>query len=875
VQITEGTRLGRYEIAAPLASGGMGEVYRARDTQLARDVAIKVLPPRFAHDEEQRRRFEVEYTAASKLNHPNILAIHDVGMCGERKETLYVVSELLEGQTLRERLEDGALSVHRALDYGAQIARGLAAAHERGVVHRDLKPANLFVTRDGLVKILDFGLAKLAQEGDPLSPDEDDGAAQPTVTRGTTPGSVLGTVGYMAPEQVRGQTSDHRADIFSFGAVLYEMLTGRRAFRGDSAVETMSAILKEEPPEIGNSGRHVPPALARLVTHCLEKRAEDRFQSARDLVFDLESVSGLTTSGSSTPPVLGDERRAVRRVLLPAAVVATVLGVAAASYYVGRGDATAPPTYRQVTYRRGAITSARFAPDGATLVYSARWDEGPEEVYSARLDTPDARAMGMKEARLVAVTRTGEMAVLYRAAGMGRTLARVPITGGPYRDVATGVGDADWARDGSDFAVTRFGNGFRLEYPLGQTLVDSSGPIGSPRISPDRTRVAFIEHPFLQDDRGSVAVVDRDGRRTVLSEGWASVDGLAWSPDGREVWFTATRQGAQSRLHAVDLGGSLRTIAAAPGRLVLQDTTSDGRVLITHELKRGEVFGRAPGETEERSLSWHDFSFVADISPDGSTILFSESGEAGGPGYGVYLRPTDGGPAVRLGEGRPLALAPDGQWALTMPLDTPGRLVLLPTGAGNPRTLSLAPLVRSQFATWFPDGRRLLLFASATAPRDKAADPEPGEFQMFVLDVDGGIPPRPVTPPGVVVVGNMISPDGRTILAFDLHDNPPTPALYPVEGGEPRPMTHLGPRDNVLGWTTDGAALLVSAPGTPRRIDRVEIESGRRRTLYEIRPKDPAGAGEVTNIHVSADGQAYAYNLLRNLGTLFVVEGLR
>jgi eukaryotic-like serine/threonine-protein kinase len=499
MQISQGTRLGPYEIAGPLGSGGMGDVYRARDTRLARDVAVKVLPARLARDEEHKRRFETEARAASTLSHPNILAVHDVG---SHEGTPYVVSELLEGQTLRERLEDGSLSTHRALDYGVQIARGLAAAHERGVVHRDLKPANLFVTRDGLVKILDFGLAKLMRDDGPLSP-EDDGTAQPTVTRGTTPGSVLGTVGYMSPEQVRGQPADHRSDIFSFGAVLYEMLTGRRAFRGDSAVETMSAILKEEPPELSSSGKVLPAGLERLTVHCLEKRPEDRFQSARDLVFDLESISGPTSlgSGAQAGPPAGEEGR-TRAALWMGAAVALVLA-GGVGYLAGlRKGAPLAPSYRQVTYRRGLVTAARFAPDAGTLVYSARWEGAPEEVFTARLDTPDARAMGMEGARLVGVAATGEMAVAHDKAGpTGATLARVPLTGGSLRDVATGVGEADWARDGSAFALTRFQSTFLLEYPAGRTLVESAVPLASPRISPDGRRVAFIEHPILGDDR--------------------------------------------------------------------------------------------------------------------------------------------------------------------------------------------------------------------------------------------------------------------------------------------------------------------------------------------------------------------------------------
>ena len=286
-----GARLGPYEILAPLGAGGMGEVYRARDPRLGRDVAIKVLPDALRTDPERLRRFEQEARAAGALNHPNVLAVLDVGT---HEGVPYVVSELLEGETLRERLRAGGLTPTKAVECAIQIALGLAAAHEKGIVHRDLKPENLFLTRDGRVKILDFGLAKLRE---PAAGSE--GASEvPTLAQTTEPGAILGTVGYMSPEQVRGFPADHRSDIFSLGAVLYEMLSKRRAFAGESAPEVLTAILKEDPPELASSDRNVPPALGRIVRRCLEKRPEDRFHSAHDLALALEAVSGASRGRS-------------------------------------------------------------------------------------------------------------------------------------------------------------------------------------------------------------------------------------------------------------------------------------------------------------------------------------------------------------------------------------------------------------------------------------------------------------------------------------------------------------------------------------------------------------------------------------------------
>jgi Tol biopolymer transport system component/tRNA A-37 threonylcarbamoyl transferase component Bud32 len=860
MQLPTGERLGPYEVTSPLGSGGMGDVYRARDTRLSREVAIKILPAKMARDEERQRRFEVEAQAASALNHPNIVAVHDIG---SHNGTPYVVQELLEGETLRERLDEGTLSTRKALDYALQVARGLAAAHARGIVHRDLKPANIFITRDGLVKILDFGLAKLTQNGDEES--DSDSTGLPTMTRGTTPGSVLGTVGYMSPEQVHGKPADPRSDIFAFGAVLYEMVMGQRAFKGTSAVETMSAIIKEEPPEISVTGKVLPAGLERLIFHCLEKKPEDRFQSARDLVFDLESISGATTLGSGAQAALREEppsRRLVTRLALAALAVLAV----SAAYLAGR-QAVDPstPSYQQVTYRRGKVGNARFAPDGATFVYSAAWEGRPQEVFTARFGNPDARALGLKAA-LLDVADNDEMIVAYRPEDGDRTLARVSLTGGLPRDVLTDFGHADWSRDGSELALTRFDATGRLEYPVGTTLIEGPGTLAHPRISPDGERVAVVEHPLLGDDRGRVAVVNRQGQRTVLSDGWASIQGLAWSPNGREVWFTATRQGALCGLHAVDLHGRVRTITTGPGRLILQDIAPDGRVLLVNELKRGEVYGRGPDAEEEVPLSWRDFTVAVDLSPDGRQVLLSESGEAGGPGYGVYLRGIDGSPAVRIGSGRPFGLSPDSAWALTMPLDPPERLVLLPTGAGEERTVSLGPLKNVQFGGWFPDGERLLALAS-----------EPGQLpRLFELAIDGETPPRPVSPEGMAGIPRSLTPDGKYVGAISFGADPPTVALYSIDGGEKRPVPEIAPGATPAGWNEDGSAFFITRDGpSTKSIYSVDIATGKETLVREIQPRDPAGIDELGYTLVSGDGRAYVYTVHRTLSTLFLVEGLR
>jgi hypothetical protein len=453
----------------------MGVVYRARDTRLGRDVAIKTLPASLAADADRLRRFEQEARAAGVLNHPNILAVFDVG---SHEGAPYVVSELLEGDTLRDRLAGGALAMRKAVEYAVQIARGLAAAHEKGIVHRDLKPENVFVTRDGRVKILDFGLAKLAPTG--LGPD----SATREMPPGTGAGTVLGTVGYMSPEQVRGQPLDHRSDIFAFGAVLYEMLSGRRAFRGNSAVETLNAILKEDPPPLTETSRPVPPALERIVAHCLEKTPEERFHSARDIAFHLEQLSGASAATSlvSAAPL--------QRGLRPVLGAAAVLGLMAASYALGTRRHADPGlvSFRPITFQQGVVRDARFGPDGRQVYYQARWVTSDQaDVYVATPGTPEARALGLGTFAFGGVSRSKELLVGRSETG---TIAQVPAAGGAPRDIAEGYRDTDWAPDGSIAGVRISSADEWLEFPLGRPL--ARGPtLLFPRVSRDGSLVAF------------------------------------------------------------------------------------------------------------------------------------------------------------------------------------------------------------------------------------------------------------------------------------------------------------------------------------------------------------------------------------------------
>ena len=860
--LSAGTQLGPYEVLSPLGAGGMGEVYRARDTRLGREVAIKVLPAAFSADADRLRRFEQEARAAGMLNHPNILTIYDIGT---HEGSPYMVSELLEGEELRQPLNEGALSVRQAIDYAQQIARGLAAAHEKGITHRDLKPENLFITRDGRLKILDFGLAKLRP---PMLIGGVD-TNLPTVSAPQTePGVVMGTVGYMSPEQVRGQDVDHRSDIFAFGAILYEMLAGERAFWGETAAETMTAILKQEPSELTATNRQVSPGLARLVQHCLEKRPEQRFQSASDLAFDLESLSAVSGASQAEAAIVSmPARRRLWPMLLSLGIA---LGVVAGIFLGQPLWKTPPPSYQRLTFSRGTIWNARFAPDGQTVVYSARWNGQPLEVFSARAGKTESRSLKLDNTDVLAISASNELAVLRNRQHLGQfisrgTLARMPVDSSAARDLLEDVQEANWSPDGTKLAVVRWVNGRnRLEYPVGKVLSETAGYISHPRISPKGDRVAFMDHQVQRDNRGWVAVVDLTGKKTVLSGKWGTEEGLAWSPAGDEVWFTANKNGESGALYAVTLSGRERLVVRMAIRLMLQDISRDGRVLITSFNPSQNIIGQPPGETKERDLSWLDLGELTDLSPDGKMILFHHWGEGAGINYAVYLRQTDGSPAVRLGDGLSQRLSPDRKWALTV-LFTPPQLVLLPTGTGEARPLERGPIEQYEgAASWFPDGKRVIFQGR-----------EPGhDSRCYLQSIEGG-PPRPITLEGTTGTpqGTFISPDSRWVIASDAQHQR---SFYPVAGGAPQPITHLESEDEIIGWSSDGRSLhLARTREMPIRVYRFDPSTGRKELLKEVMPADPAGIFWPNYILLTPDGKGYAYSVRRVLSDLYLVEGLK
>jgi eukaryotic-like serine/threonine-protein kinase len=853
--LTSGTKLGPYEIQSSIGAGGMGEVYRARDTRLAREVAIKVLPEAFARDPDRLERFEHEARVLSTVNHPNILAIHDVGVQGDLH---YLVSELLEGQTLREKMNAGPLAQRRVADYAVEMARGLAAAHDKGIVHRDLKPDNIFITKDGRVKILDFGLAKQAIGEAGLSGQSATMAA-PTPTQ---PGTVMGTAGYMSPEQVRGQTVDHHSDIFSLGAILYEMISGKRAFKGDTGVETMSAILKEDPPELSESGLNVTPGLDRIVRHCLEKEPGQRFQSARDLAFDLENLSSLS---GATKPVTGSHPASATKLRTPSLIaIPALLLVVAAAFWAGHATRkSSAPVFSRLTFRGGHVGAARFSPDGQTIVYSAELGDERLQLYTTRPDAPQSRELGLKNSSILAVSKQDELAITLNhiqpaANAGGGTLARVPLTGGSPREISEAVGTADWSPDGQFLALGTLTNtSFNLEYPQGKRLYETQGWIGDLRVSPDGNMVAFIHHPIRWDSLGAIMVVDRQGKSRVLTGSFSDARGLAWAPSGKEIWFTGSNVHLSSNLFAVDLEGHQRLVWAGAGGVVLQDIFPDGRVLFIRENRRRGIAGLFPGHDSEIDMSWQDWSLVTRISPDGKWIFFAEEGDGGGQKYSAYMRATDGSPAIRLGDGTPYGVSPDLKWVASIIPGQPQQLWLLPTRAGAPKNLS-QPGFDYDYALWFPDGKHLLVTGR-----------EPGkQARSYLTTMDGGAL-TPITPEGVQ---GFPTEDGKEVVSRQGD----VMKFYPTDGGQPRSVPARIP-DLTLPWSGQSGRYVIGAeqPAVPLKLYRYDTVTGERIPWRDLVPADRAGVYIANIFDITPDARWYAYSYVRDLSDLYLVDGLR
>jgi serine/threonine protein kinase/Tol biopolymer transport system component len=911
--------LGPYQVVGLIGEGGMGAVYRAKDTRLDRFVAIKVLTNVNFSDRERLLRFEQEARATGMLNHPNLLTVYDVGTDSEGAP--FLVTELLEGETLRSRLERGPLSPRKAVDAALQMALGLAAAHEKGIVHRDLKPDNIFLTRDGRLKILDFGIAKLTGAA---------GSDGPTFAMAATePGMVLGTVGYMSPEQVRGEVVDQRSDIFSLGAIFYEMLSGVRAFKRNSSIETLNAILKDEPPDLVDMLPSLPPAVERLVRRCLEKDRDQRFQSARDLAFNLETLSTMSssatlggtprvmptgahvsttaptarsaaspsasrtsgTAAAATPPrtqtiarpVMKPKRR-VSPILLALFYLVSIAGAAYGAWTLAQRTKEKPveAQFRRMTFRRGEVRTARFTPDGETIVYSAAWDGKPTETFVVSRNATEARPLEVPDSEVLAVSKSAELAILLhrdRFTNEG-VLARVPLAGGTPREVADHVISADWSPDGSSLAVVRQHNGkIRVEYPIGTPVSEAAASLV--RIAPDGKRVAILEQ--VQGEN-NLTVID-NGKANVIARGWSrGATGLAWSSDGTQIFVSGTSTPTPAAVYAVNLAdGNMRLASRLTGNIRVFDVSTRGELLMSHGTWRaalvwkpsspvvqltGSPVATTTGQPDnpttgqpEKDASWLDWSLLSDLSPDGRTILFSETREGGGAKAAIYLRRLDAATPVRLGDGIADGLSPDTKWVLA---HHGSKIVLLPTGMGEPRELKLEGSF-NEGAAWMPDSRRAIL---------GGAVPKEG-FRLHVVDtLDETM--KPITPEGIHDGGTRefaVSPDGRFVAGVSAEE---TIVLYAIDGTSATPVASAEKGEVPIQWSADGTALYVYRPtALPARIFRITLATGAREPWKELLPADPAGVYKISPLLITPDGGGYAYTARRTLNDLYVVEGLK
>ncbi|MGH9473257.1 MAG: WD40 repeat domain-containing serine/threonine protein kinase [Terriglobales bacterium] len=849
--LTPGTKLGPYEIVGTLGAGGMGEVYRARDPRLGREVAVKVLPAAMAGDAQALRRMEQEARAIAALNHPNLLSVHELGQTPEGLP--YIVSELLEGESLRERLRSGALGQRRAVEYAIQIARGLAAAHDKGIVHRDLKPENIFVCGDGRIKILDFGLAKLSA----AVSAEDVTAAGPGA--GTAPGVVLGTMGYMAPEQVRGQATDARSDIFSFGAVLYEMLAGRRPFAGDSAADVMSAILKEEPPELSVTGGGIAPALERIVRHCLEKQPRQRFQSADDIAFQLTELGGATTSAGSAAGAVAVP--AEHRRWWPFAAVALVLvGLG----WFGRGvlgpHAAPPPQMEALTYRKGLVGGAAFLPGGQGFVASIRFSGTDYQLYTGQIGTPGLQPLNVRGYLLASLSRAGSALLLQQGPNYGfngaGTLAEMPLSGGAPRALMDHIGAVTWDPAGTAFAIARHVPASpieSLEYPPGHVIYRPQGWVDGLQFSPDGHEIAFLDHPAYGDNRGRVAIVDLAGHERTLSPEFSSIAGLAWAPGGGELWFTATNR-SDYVLYGVSTAGKLRRLYSAPASITLDAVAPDGRLLLASGSVQDGVRLISQANPAGTDLSVLSYTVRGLLSADGKQVLVDD--DYASANYANYLRGADGSPPVRLGDGNVFALSPDARWAVSISPDL-HRLTLEPTGAGQPRVLVDSALEFNS-GHFVPGGDGLLALGLAPGHQPRT----------YMVALSGGV--RPVTPEGVM--GTVPTLDGKAVLADTAAH---VWALYPLAGGPPQPVAAILPKDHPLRFAASGE-LYVAVYGPQAltaQIFRLDLAHRTRQLLYTVAPTD-AGLRSIVITDITLDGRTFTYNYAVVPSTLYQLTGL-
>jgi Tol biopolymer transport system component len=870
------TKLGPYEIVAPLGAGGMGEVYRAHDTRLDRDVAVKVLPPALAQDPDALTRFEREAKAVAALSHPNILAIHDVGA---HDGLVYAVTELLDGETLRERVAAGPLPLRKVIDTAVQIAHGLAAAHGKGIVHRDLKPENVFVTTDGRVKILDFGLAKPAPT---IAPGGATAAA--TMAEGTTPGTVVGTVGYMSPEQVRGQTVDHRTDIFAFGAVLYEMVSGRRAFKRDTPADTMSAILSADPPELTSAASGVPPALDRIIRRCLEKNPGERFHSAHDLGIALETISSVSTDASS-PGAMTSSSRPRARTALAALGLVMVGAAASAALLMMRAPAPAATWRLSVLPPDGMLVTGGIAltRDGRLLAFTAAGDDGVTRLYLRPLDAPDARVLRGTEGALDPFWSPDGRALGFFADGQ---LKRVNVAGGDPQILAS-VPDprgGSWSADGTIIFAPHGDGIYRVPSsggaPVLVTKLDAARQEFShrwPEFLPDGRHFLFMNRRAAQtgrDDRLMLAIASLDDTRPKLL---APADSSAVYASGHVVFLRGRT------LFAQPFDVDRHALTGDPAPLVEQawrDPDTDGHIALA--ASAGGVLAYRSGTAYDSRLEWLDrqgrslgalsVSGVTDarISPDGRLLAASAIEHKTNIAH-LWITDVQRGTSQRfpgtLNTSTPI-WSPDGR-RLAFSDDRAGSFdIFIASARGGGAHSPVAQTPDWEYPESFsPDGRLLLFHRmDAVSKRD-----------LWVQPLEPGAAARPLVKTDADEYNGDFSPDGRWF-AYTSRESgrnevyvqpyPPTGPRWQIStagGEEPRwrgdarEIFYLAPDNHMMSVAIDGAGadLQVGKPAALFRARFARMSYGRD---FDV---TAAGDRVLANL-MTADGAATAVHTIVN-----------
>jgi hypothetical protein len=848
----------------------MSVVYRARDTRLGRDVALKVLAEALTADRVRLRRLENEARAASALNHPNIVTVHEID---EVEDQVFLVMELVEGQTLHDVLSRraGPLELKDALRIGVQMAEGLAKAHESGIIHRDLKPDNVMITDDGLVKVLDFGLAKVEDLVAGTGPSEEARTSSKVLTQ---PGTVVGTVGYMAPEQIRGERATPQSDQFSLGCILFEMLSGKRAFSAPSAVDTLSAILRDEAPSLETTNPEVPAPLRWIVERCLAKAPRERYQSTTDLARDLRNLRERSVEASLRPAVARLRGR-LRRYGVPLAAALALLatGAFARRWLDSRAAPPGDPEWKRLTFRDGIVTRALFTPNAGSVLYSAAWGSDADQTF---LTLPESsgldRVLDGEPQMPMAYSEDGTEVLV--VLGVHRDslatqgdLAWWPALGGKPRRLLENAGWADWADQGRFLVVARSDGAERLlevrsaDGALKRTLFRTGGAVRFPRLSPDEKSVAFIHHPSRFDDAGEVRWASVDGTaERALTDRLERCTGLDWNAVSGEVWFTGSRRNIySSALLAVGPREKSRprTILAMPEVFSLHGLSAGGdQALLVRQESRMTLTVRR-GSEPPQDLSWMGWTMASDVSADGKHALFFDGGNTD-RAFGAWVRPVDGGDAVRLGDVEPGAFSPDGQSmvGITRGLAGQSHVVLVPLGTGQARALTAGPGDDSMptFA-----GAGTVLFVRSQEGRSEVwrvgtDGKDPRSLGVSDCDLPSADPAarwfvcRATRDKGVLFAHSLGSALGRRIDALRGRD---------VVG---------------LRWTTTGRILAITAE---RRLVSLDSTNGAVLAETLLPANGPAIPAHVVRAATSPDGLVQAYSMLRASSSLYGVRGLR